>query len=817
MRLAKRFLRHAVPLGFLVLIWLGGLGCHLIAPYDTVSPSKTYWQCYVPEQNCEKVLKDISLTVSSPSSQGECYIDGIGTGRDQLSDPNDPEVVPGFSVSDSVYCQKNWVIQGVGQDKLKGGHWILTRETDNDYAGEEFLVFDIDPGDPPADVYVAYDGRAITPPKWLQSPPYEAVDGSITITRPGQGKTGLELNLWRTQTPVSIPGNLYGNPDFSNLNPGEEPVMYTVIVKPHILTNCKPGAPADREFMRTDPCGEDESTAKADALEVCERNKESGSTCGEPICQMVSTCVDTDAVEKEMGLSVVPWVFVRHSEIAFDNSKARVVIAGEAIDPSPKVNGTLHFEFKQNDSGALREMQINSMILHMDPFDTRAGRVEDTVLALLAPVTAVCTDPYPPWTTPCTTYEIAQGEMTVSEFTRIGDNKLLTVTQNVSTQPISVDHTNRGFQIHLGPWPTSVFANGNEIPIEIEADLSGRFVNFAPMAVAIESTRSVECAFDKPKVDPELQPVPGSVEPFSSNASPIYLNAAGSFEVYKDPIPDNAHQWYEDYGLVTERHLGTGPKVIIPPHHLSFGVHSITLAIRDDHGVADFDTFELDVRDTMQPDLFIPSDVFVIAERNLPVRVDIGKAEAIDICSNQIDITHNASRDLLFPPGEITRIVWSADDGRGHVTTDVQRVYVFHVSALTVDTRRLEKALGFLAEAANKTSRKIADCLPTSPCIVEPANLVNGVEALIQVLEHHQPPPNGESTRSGTIDTLRQLKGQLLESKKLLEQSNSGIRTAVQLRTKAAESMYSSSGVLKRSQQLMQQTEPVYSAPAKGK
>jgi hypothetical protein len=402
--------------------------------------------------NCEEVLKEIALKVSNPAPQGQCYTDGRGTDFDLLSDPNDPEVVAGFSVSDTVYCQRKWVVRRVDQDALKGGHWILTRDTDYSNEDERFLVLDTAPSDPPADVYIAYDSRATRVPRWLRAPGYQRVDGSITITRPGQGKPGVELSLWRTQTPVSIPGNLYGNPGFSSLPPGEDPVMYTVIVKPEVLTDCKPDSPIDREFLPSDPCGEHEAKVKAEARLDCERNKRPGSSCGEPICQPVTACVDPNVVKKETGLSVGPWIAVRHSEIAFENSSARVSINNQTITSNPEISGILDFEYRPDGFGALRELQINRMTLSLEPFDTDVGRVEDTVLALLAPVKAQCADPHPPWATPCSTYEIPQREMIVSEFARIGDKKLLTVTQNAATQFINVDHANRGFQIQVRKW-----------------------------------------------------------------------------------------------------------------------------------------------------------------------------------------------------------------------------------------------------------------------------------------------------------------------------------------------------------------------------
>ena len=162
-----------------------------------------------------------------------------------------------------------------------------------------------------------------------------------------------------------------------------------------------------------------------------------------------------------------------------------------------------------------------------------------------------------------------------------------------------------------------------------------------------------------------------------------------------DSIPANNYEWYEDYGLVTEKLWGTGSHVVIPQGSLSFGVHSITLLVRDNDGVVDTDSFDVDVYDQTPPSLTIPPDAYrmVIPPDQTPALVSLGQASASDGCSSQVLVTNDGPSDSRFAAG-VTPVTWTADDGRGNLKSLVQKVFVFEVQEPScVRFGRLERAI----------------------------------------------------------------------------------------------------------------------------
>ena len=813
MRIDKlRLLLHLAAISILVAIG-GSIGCHLIFPFSSGPDPEKIWVCSVKLEKCDLTQKDITNTISTDISQGNCYKDGTGVLDFDFWNENDPDAKQGLSPNDRVYCDQKWVVKKVGHSELMGAHWIVTRFKDRrlkDPAEEtkNFIKLKFqNPGDIKA-VYLAYDSTATKNPDWLKPPAYEKVNGVITLARPGTGNSEVDLQLWRKQNITEpIPSNSYGNPYF----PNNDPTMYMIIIKPQEEINCPPAATAtvDKELWYQE-CDKEEDNAKAAAQKSCIAAKAEYDKCEEIECKQEEVCPDEKIVERSIGLKMTPWSFMRSSEIEFDpvlHASQAILTIDKKSYPPVNVSGSLHFEYLLDDFNGLSNMQINSMILHLEPFDTDAGRVSDTVIALLAPVTAECADKYAPWAKPCDDYILAKDSVVVSEFAKIGAKKLLTVTQNRYPMTISIDHVSRGFKLTTqsagqpggGAFPTAFFVNGDEVPLEIDIDIYGHFRNFAPTAVAVESTRSVECGIG---VSPEFDKASGGAgppKPFSSNAASIVLDAAGSFEVYNDPIPNSAYHWYEDYGLVTERFLGQGSKVIIGPHQISYGVHSITLVIRDDHGVASLDTFEIDVQDTLPPILNLPPDVFIFPQQPGAAKVNIGQASAIDICSavEDISITNDAPKSLTFPGGVVTPVTWTADDSRGHITTGVQKIFVFKPPPTTavgrVDLRafviQLEKVLSFFEEAALKSENQIAACGDVSTCGAGSRNLLQGVSAVVDMLGKISLPEGTQKLQSDIVAQLQHVKERLRASNALVDQSNSAEKEVRRLRSKAIESL----------------------------
>ncbi len=147
------------------------------------------------------------------------------------------------------------------------------------------------------------------------------------------------------------------------------------------------------------------------------------------------------------------------------------------------------------------------------------------------------------------------------------------------------------------------------------------------------------------------------------------------------PTTPADYDWYEDYRQSTEKFRGHNTNRIIPPWKLSYGKHHFTLIVRDNVGVADPDTFSVDVRDTVPPKLSIPADIHMVTfPPYSPTEIYLGEASATDACCvDNVYISNDAPANSLFPPGNVTDITRRADDGRGNTTAKIQKVYLYWV------------------------------------------------------------------------------------------------------------------------------------------
>ena len=624
----------------LLLVFLA-TGCY----HDVPETETIDWRytCETPVYKCSQKNEPLNVAVISPQPQGDCY-----------------SAKSGLKVGDRAYCDKNWVISKIGYNKIKGSRYIMTRQADNTNPGQQFLQLQtLNAAD---GVYVAYDKRAKQKPDWLNNGYTQVMGTGSRNIKIANGNKFIDLELWRRNGPsvqsgtIGIPGNFSGNPLWPQTINLSDAAMYMVIVKPEQTENCaKANVPDGTEDYAH--CHEFQSDAEKAAETACVDSIKFNpykQACGTPSCTLIKAC---DKISNKKD----PLSFRRSSEIEFNpvsfKSVANIKILGKTY--AKNVTGTLDFEYVLDGAGRMWEIKVNGMILKLDPLKTGAGTFTDIVIDLQAPVTATCKNKQSaPWATPCNVYTISPNTLFAGVSAKEGGKTYLYNTRNTNLVEIHIaDHKKRIFRIAGGPLATSVKVNGEDKPLDIDIDLTGHFLNFAPQALGGESMRVAECAEDK-------------------NRDTIFLDAGASFEIYNDPIPNSAYKWYEDYGLVTEKFLGQGKRVSVAPYSLSYGVHDITLAIRDSHGVTDTDTFEFEVRDKIPPELIVPKDVSILPELPGYVKVNIGQAGASDTCSSEVMISNDAPEGLLFPPG-VTQVTWKADDGRGNVAKGVQRVSVF--------------------------------------------------------------------------------------------------------------------------------------------
>ena len=649
-----------------------------------VDPIKEFYLCTGGLKDCGKSEKPVTVTVSAaePKFLINQYVVRDGLAEIVASDPS-------THANNRPYVDRPWVITHVELEELKGSVFVQTRFVDANVDSALFLRVHFPSFNDIENIYVAYDARANPKPAWLirdyeqdrkaDGTPYY-VRTTIPNNMKGVTASNVPLEIWHLKDAgkipgvpiggetIGIPGNSFGKPKWSGV-PDNNRAMYFVIIRQKLIEDCNKGQIYNS--VAVEGCALSESKALAKARYDCQTKWKNDPKlaplhlqCTQPVCKKVQFCAQRKGLVQTRS-------YMHSSEIAFDpakyKSEAAITIKGSKYS-NRKVYGTLHFEYALDDFGGLTEMKINSMILKLDPLKTGIGTFKDITIALLGPVKATCQDANPPYAAPCTHYNIPADKFKPGLTTVKGTKKLLYVAWNKHPVDIQIDHKKRTFTIK-GSTTTNMMLEGESTPLNVDIDLFGHFVNFAPHATAVESTKSVGCSTAEDKI--------------AGNHSPVFLDPAGSFEVYKDPIPLSAYKWYEDFGLVTEKFWGpkpqaSSPKVVIPPHQLSFGLHHFVLIIRDTHGIADADHVWVEVRDSSPPQLTVPKDVsfLLVPPQRAPVKLNIGEAWAGDSCSNDVMITNDAPEGMLFPAG-VTVVTWKADDGMGNIATKTQRVNVY--------------------------------------------------------------------------------------------------------------------------------------------
>lgn len=551
-----------------------------------------------------------------------------------------------------------FVVQAYGSGSLKGSIQIETGYNDWSNATPAFLYVQI--LYQPEGFYLAYDSRANPKPAWLikdyqqQIDPATGQPDAITISMTDQNAnppTYVKMQIWRRLSIpanhlVIVPGNSYGDAGWGYVKKGT-PAMYMAFIKPKSqIDYTKPDY--DLQPLHGDYPAYSQGQAEAQAAQECKvkYGADPNLQCGKPACSYKG---DTSASQSHL-IS-----FSQGSQIKFDKpSKADITIAGHAETYTSAATGTLYFDYVVTK----HDIQLNSLVLNFSPVDTAVGHFQDMVALLIKPSQAHCKDGMPVYGEPCTHYEISQNELTATESVSLDGKSIVWLSENTAPIDITIDHTKKSFNAK-GPIQATIKINDQDTPMDIDLDLYGYFVNFAPVAKGDESTKFSEC--DE-----------------NTNQKPVVLNAAGSFEIYlPDPTNLPRYEWYEDFGLVTEHLWGNQKVVTIPQHKLGYGVHKMTLLVGDAQGLVDTTSFDVTVGDTTPPKLTVPPDVTtdIFPAGTESVAVDIGKAGAADACSGNATVSNDASKNGLFPPG-LTNVTWQADDTRGNIATAVQKVNV---------------------------------------------------------------------------------------------------------------------------------------------
>jgi hypothetical protein len=466
-----------------------------------------------------------------------------------------------------------------------------------------------------------------------------------------------------------------------------------------------------------------------------------------------------------------PSSYIYSSEIEFINpSGVNVTFDGNSHNRA--VQGRLHFEFLNE----THDLKLNSMVLSVDPIVTGNLKFSDIQIYLAQTSRAYCKD-YAAKNLPCDAYELKPstficGEsfkytITIPQTGSSSSEQMLFISENSDATTIKIDHPSRTFTIQ-----GNLSSSFDGKPIDVELNLVGKFVNFAPIPKTDESGTFSQC-----------------VE--RTNGDPINLYASASYDVY-EPLPDYkaTYEWYEDYGLLTERLWGEGKKVTIGSGQLAFGVHDFTLVVRDSHGVAATTPLKVQVADTIPP-IFtkVPPDQFRFSwyDRG-PVKVNIGEANARDVngCSSEVFVTNDAPEDLIFPSGT-TEVTWRADDLRGNVALHTQYITLWRYHSSPGSSQYLYE---LLRQSINRFQGKLSKCGDSDRCFINMVPLVSSLGQIIDASAKVElPEPEKREVLKMALQ-LEPLRASLVETQQHLDRSNQTMGDRAQLRASARKTMH---------------------------
>ena len=724
--------------------------------------------CNTEVWDCPKTTTPPNFTLSGPHASVSKYIK-----RDNF-----------WKVKDAAY-QVYWhppiYVVNPGPAELPGSTMIMTGGADWNVTDAAFMTIKLN--EEVAGVYVAYDSRANPKPSWLlDTNKYQKLSKRLSITMPDHTKSPpehlkldvyLAKNVTAKNASLVLPGNNHGGPGWPKPNVAKgTPAMYVVFVKPKakVPANCGSGTGTYKTTLHVDDCYSYNANEETQALTAagtattteCQAAYPNDfcktPTCSNagwvPSCEMdksVYTCTHCRAIDGD-------GVFGHNSEAVFlpATASASGSVAGSSFNST--VSGQLLFDYKTNALGAMDVMRVNRMGLELASFGTEVGEFTEVKVALSAQTAAKCQDSPAPVTTPCTWYQIPAGEFWCSESCRLDGDPVAFASNSDAPINIYLDPVTHEFTMSTGSGSlqSTVEVDGEEFDIDVTLNLVGQVVNYAPHAAAgFEGDDFAECSDE-------------------ANESAIYLYAGKSFDVDDGTLPGSSFEWYEDYGLVTQYHWGTGQTVTIGVGQLGYGEHNVTLVVTDSQGVLDTDTIVVSVADTTPPDLEEPEDVEIFTAAPLPTLVQIGEAYASDKCLPLPEdaITNDAPADSRFGAGETT-VIWSADDGRGNIATDTQTVLVNSVSGPSSLIDAIRQGIVQLQAAVDQSQANVSQCEPAEECPVDLGALVVMIDELIGTThEAAEQDDEGAERYAALLESLEVVRMHLLEAMASLEESN---------------------------------------------
>jgi hypothetical protein len=725
------------------------IACTLAAPAACVTgkdPS-AFFACDIQVAKC--LVEAKALSVSDVALGGTSYAQLLPPFPSQSQDPTNP------LHNKKPYANAQFV---ANLPPSLSGFAHLVR-TDFAKRGDDKGSLEITLKTAVAGVYVGFDERATTLPSWL---------ANKTLWEPTGLKASVSMNdvsAWKSETSLRLYKHIGGTSKISlganaaagavwpstvpSAQGNDNRAMYVVVLEPKTWQDCsKPStsAPPEKKTIEINQCGQspDEAGAKAQAVSTCKRQyQKDGSMCvSSSVHCRASSC---DRAASTLGLAMPrERSYVVQSRVEFDPAKTKpgpgqqfkavVTVQGSTVT-NTGVTGTLDFDYDPT----TRVLLVQGLSLTLANMSFGSGiQVSAIKLALTRPFEALpIAEPQcalVPSNWPCPHYQIPPmnaGQATTGMVAQVGYSvngarQVSTIT-NPTAAIIDIGGTIGGKRaLHFKGFQSTYLslADNSQVKIDVDLDLWGAFVNFAPNPAAHESTRYVEC--EKRVLMP---PQSGGTYRFLEvNRDPITFSADGSVLVDGDAAKAT-YYWVRDYGTPWETYLAKGMKNVLSDGTLDYGVHHLTLLMFDPLGVSGRADFDLRVGDSTPPSLQGPGDI--IAFQGSP-----GLAECLalsaggyDSCAvDPVRITNDAPDPSCFGPGE-TVVTWTADDQRGNLTLAQQRVYVipYVAPARVVDAMPLFASQ--VALALERTALAVLACGDTQGCWA-------GVEGVLGAVEH---------------------------------------------------------------------------------
>ncbi|UCG58441.1 MAG: hypothetical protein JSU70_02830, partial [Phycisphaerales bacterium] len=658
-------LLRAAAAFLLVTVSFCGTGCR----FDTsgVTPRDQIWECTINQCACIHLGKKANVKVVKPKSPS-CHI-----------------IKKYLMVGDPVYCDdlKPKLYDAGSCIDFKLSTVISLPFTARQNPSANWLEIQV--LEDTAGFFLAYDDRVKQTPPWLNQlfdpskDPKSGQDRFITVTVPSPGpykQRKMKIYKWKGDAPkggdlIRLGGNAYQYADVAGNPPLTTLTMYVPFFLPEyddsdqkcpLSKSCK-----DTEFKdKICECeAEDLETWVKDKCDADLKDKKLYNwTCDKltATCKPVAYCADSQCVGSQ-GSAITMLSYTVSSVVEFVPAKSKATFTLEREAPITKqVTGTIHFEYvyEKVACACMKTMRIND--LHVDIPNMTIEGVDFTDIAItLNRVGSARCSPTQIGGTPCASYAVDQGQLSFNfSFKEDGKQKLILADNGKGAATVGINQKSRQLEMTGLKLNTPVEISGETRNLEMKFDLFGNFKNFAPHASGEESETESECQ--------EL-----------ANKNTIHLTAAASFDPQNTlPSPPAlTYQWYEDYGLPTQKSLGTGKDCYIKPGAMKFGVHQVTLVVKDNFGVAGTDTFDVTVIDTMPPTIKAPHDFLACSLSGAGKQLDLGKPAVYDTCqSGDVWVTNDAP-EWFFPSPFPYKITWTADDGSGNLGQAVQHVSVW--------------------------------------------------------------------------------------------------------------------------------------------